>query len=111
RENTADGLQPGPGIDPPPALVQGFAVCCDTDGDFLFADARIENGNEVVVSHPSVETPVAVQYAIGRNPRWANLFNGIERGAAPFSTVLAPFPEADPDGDGFWEPGSYDEAP
>ena len=111
RANTADGLKPGPAIDPPPTTVQGFAVCCDTEGEFLFADARIENGNEVVVSHPTVETPEAVQYAIGRNARWANLFNGIERGAAPFSTVLVPFQEQDPDGDGFWEPGPYVEAP
>jgi hypothetical protein len=52
-----------------------------------------------------------VNYAIGRNARWANLFNGIARGAAPFSTELEPFPGQDPDSDGFWEPGPYTEAP
>lgn len=64
-----------------------------------------------MVSHPGVPTPTAVHYAIGRNASWANLFNADERGAAPFSTELAPFANQDPDADGFWEPGPYSEAP
>ncbi len=107
RTGTADGLQPGPATDPPTTTLQGFAICCDAAGSFVFADARIENGNEVVVSHASVETPAEVHYAIGRNARWANLFNGAGLGAAPFSTALAPWPGQDIDGDGFWEPGPY----
>jgi sialate O-acetylesterase len=109
RENTADGLQPGPLTDPPTTVVQGFGVCCNSAGEFVFADARIENGDEVVVSDPEVETPTAVHYAIGRNARWANLFNWIERGTAPFSTELSGIAADDPDADGFWEPGPYTE--
>jgi sialate O-acetylesterase len=109
RENTADDLTIGPAEATLETPLQGFALCCNTAGEFVFADARIENGNEVVVSDPEVPAPTAVHYAIGRNPRWANLFNGIERGAAPFSTELSGTATEDPDGDGFWEPGPYTE--
>lgn len=109
RAGTAEGLTTGPGTEPPTEVLQGFGVCCNALGEFVFADARIENGNEVVVSDPEVETPVAVHYAIGRNARWANLFNASQRGTAPFSTELAGIATADPDGDGFWEPGPYSE--
>lgn len=111
RDHTAEGLMIGPDTDPPTTVLQGFAVCCNTEGEYVFADARIENGNEVVVSHADVPAPTAVHYAVGRNARWANLFNAIERGAAPFSTELEPFPDQDPDSDGFWEPGAYVEGP
>jgi len=111
RENTADGLKIGPATADGSAPLHGFAVCCNAGGEFVFADARIENDHEVVVSHPDVATPTVVNYAIGHNPTWANLFNGDDRGAAPFSTALAPFTDQDPDGDGFWEPGPYTEAP
>jgi len=111
RENTADGLTTGPESAPPGAPLQGFAVCCNAAGGFVFANARIENDSEVVVSHPAVATPTIVHYAIGHTPSWANLFNGDNLGAAPFSTELAPFASPDPDGDGFWEPGSYDDTP
>lgn len=111
RASTAEGLQAGPGTDPPTSVLQGFAVCCNAEGGFEFADARIENGNEVVVSNANIATPVEVHYAIGRNARWANLFNGSQLGAAPFSTALAPWPGQDADGDGFWEPGPYVEGP
>jgi sialate O-acetylesterase len=109
RAGTADGLTVGPESSAPDAVLQGFGVCCNAEGQFVFADARIENGSEVVVSDPDVETPVAVHYAIGRNARWANLFNGAQRGTAPFSTELTGVASADPDGDGFWEPGPYSE--
>ncbi|MFN2428146.1 MAG: sialate O-acetylesterase [Candidatus Binatia bacterium] len=109
RANTADGLQIGPSGAPPATVLQGFGVCCNGAGAFVFADARIDNGSEVVVSDPEVETPTAVHYAIGRNARWANLFNGMERGTAPFSTELSDTATHDPDGDGFWEPGPYTE--
>lgn len=111
RAGTADGLTIGPETVPAIPVLQGFAVCCNAEGSFVFADARIENDSEVVVSHPDVATPSAVHYAIGRNARWANLFNLAERGAAPFSTELEPFAAQDADGDGFWEPGPYDETP
>ncbi|HEY2775373.1 MAG TPA: sialate O-acetylesterase [Candidatus Binatia bacterium] len=111
RENTADGLKIGPATASAAAPLHGFAVCCNTAGGFVFADAHIENDNEVVVSHPDVATPTVVNYAIGHNPTWANLFNGNDFGAAPFSTALAPFVDQDPDADGFWEPGAYTEGP
>lgn len=111
REHTAANLTIGPNTEPATEVLQGFAVCCNNEGGFVFADARIESGDEVMVSHADVQTPTAVHYAIGRNARWANLFNGSERGAAPFSTELAPFPDQDPDLDGFWEPGPYSEGP
>jgi hypothetical protein len=111
RAHTADGLKPGPDTDPPADVVQGFALCCDARGQFVFAEARIDNGNEVVVSHPDVATPSALHYGIGRNALWANLFNGAELAAAPFSTELAPFDDQDPDADGFWEPGPYAPVP
>ena len=111
RAGTGGGLKAGPAAAPPGTPVQGFAVCCNLDGEFVFADARIENDDEVVVSHPDVATPTAVHYAIGRNARWANLFNEIDHGAAPFSTELEPFTDQDPDSDGFWEPGPYDGMP
>jgi sialate O-acetylesterase len=109
RANTGEGLQPGPLTDPPTTVVQGFGLCCNALGEYVFADARIENNDEVVVSDPDVAIPVAVQYAIGRNARWANLFNWTERGTAPFSTELSGIATDDPDGDGFWEPGPYSE--
>lgn len=73
----ADGLtaQGGP--------LKGFAVA-GPDGVFTWADARIE-GNEVVVSAPAVETPVAVRYAWADNPE-ANLYNGAGLPAVPFRT-------------------------
>jgi sialate O-acetylesterase len=63
--------------------LKGFAVA-GPDGVFTWADARIE-GNEVVVSAPAVETPVAVRYAWADNPE-ANLYNGAGLPAVPFRT-------------------------
>ncbi|HXC52429.1 MAG TPA: sialate O-acetylesterase [Candidatus Limnocylindrales bacterium] len=107
RAHTADGLKVGPATAPPGAALQGFALCCNADGKFVFADARIENDDEVVVSDADVPSPTIVNYAIGHTPMWANLFNGNDLGAAPFSSALQPFVDDDPDGDGFWEPGAY----
>ena len=57
RDHTAEGLMVGPDTDPPTTVLQGFAVCCNAEGEYVFADARIENGNEVVVSHAAVPAP------------------------------------------------------
>ena len=111
RTRTAEGLKVGPATASPETPLQGFAVCCNVEGNFVFADATIENDDEVVVSDPDVATPTAVHYAIGHTPAWANLFNADDLGAAPFSTELEPFTDQDPDGDGFWEPGPYTETP
>ncbi len=80
KPNTADGLQP---IGAP--TVQGFEIA-GRDGRFVWADAAID-GADVIVSSPQVRAPVAVRYAWGECPRWANLFNGVGLVAAPFSTV------------------------
>ncbi len=79
KPNTADGLQP---IGAP--TVQGFEIA-GQDGKFVWADAAID-GADVIVSSPQVRVPVAVRYAWGECPRWANLFNGAGLVAAPFST-------------------------
>ncbi len=63
--------------------LKGFAVC-GADQRFKWADARIE-GDAVVVSHPAVDTPVAVRYAWDDFPL-CNLYNGADLPAPPFRT-------------------------
>jgi len=62
---------------------KGFAVAGD-DGRFVWADAVIE-GDEVVVSSPSVKRPAAVRYGWADNPE-VNLYNGAGLPASPFRT-------------------------
>jgi sialate O-acetylesterase len=64
--------------------VGGFAIA-GADHKFVWADARIE-GDHVVVSSPSVTSPVAVRYAWGNNPTEANLYNREGLPANPFRT-------------------------
>jgi len=64
--------------------VGGFAIA-GADHKFVWADARIE-GDHVVVSSPSVTSPVAVRYAWGNNPTTANLYNREGLPANPFRT-------------------------
>lgn len=54
------------------------------DKKFVWASARIE-GNDVVVSAPTVKAPEAVHFAWSNNPR-AALYNGAGLPAAPFRT-------------------------
>ena len=63
--------------------VEGFALC-GKDGKWAWAGAQIE-GDEVVVSSPSVPHPTAVRYAWGNNPT-CNLYNGAGLPASPFRT-------------------------
>lgn len=88
RPGTAAGLQ-ALGDRP----LQGFQISPD-GRHFEWAVARIERDADgpgrdaVVLSHPSMSRPVAVNYAWDYNPRWANLFNGARFGAAPFQASL-----------------------
>jgi sialate O-acetylesterase len=61
----------------------GFAIAGD-DQKFVWADAEIE-GDEVIVSSPTVNSPVAVRYAWADNPA-CNLVNGAGLPASPFRT-------------------------
>ncbi|MBN2103453.1 9-O-acetylesterase [bacterium] len=63
--------------------LKGFAIA-GADQKFEWADAVIE-GDEVVVSTPSVENPVAVRYAWADNPE-CNLYNKAGLPASPFRT-------------------------
>jgi sialate O-acetylesterase len=61
----------------------GFAIA-GPDHQYHWADAVIE-GDEVVVSSPEVQFPVAVRYAWADNPV-CNLYNGAGLPASPFRT-------------------------
>jgi sialate O-acetylesterase len=76
--NTNRGLKTEDG-----APVKGFAIA-GPDGKFVWADAQID-GNEVIVSSPKVEFPLAVRYAWADNPE-CNLYNGADLPASPFKT-------------------------
>ena len=80
RPNTADGLYGNLGP------LQGFDLTADLV-TWVNADSQIE-GDEVVVSSPSVPAPVAVRYGWGRRFRWANLFNSADLAAAPFEVAV-----------------------
>jgi sialate O-acetylesterase len=64
--------------------LQGFLIA-GADKQFHWADAKID-GDTVVVSCPSLPTPVAVRYAWAPQFRWANLFNKDGLPAQPFRT-------------------------
>jgi sialate O-acetylesterase len=61
-----------------------FAVAGD-DKQWHWADAVID-GENVVISSPSVAKPVAVRYGYTMNPRGANLYNKEGNPASPFRT-------------------------
>ncbi|WP_080905685.1 sialate O-acetylesterase [Parabacteroides sp. Marseille-P3160] len=63
--------------------LQGFAIA-GPDHQFHWAKATID-GDEVLVSHPDVEYPLAVRYAWGDNPL-CNLYNAAGLPASPFRT-------------------------
>ncbi len=66
------------------SVLQGFAIA-GSDRKFYWADARIENGDQVVVSSPDVPRPVSVRYAWADNPA-CNLTNESGLPASPFRT-------------------------
>ena len=61
----------------------GFAIA-GADRQFVWADARIEDG-KVIVSSPEVAEPVAVRYGWANNPP-CNLYNAAGLPASPFRT-------------------------
>ncbi|MDP4240737.1 MAG: sialate O-acetylesterase [Bacteroidota bacterium] len=61
----------------------GFEIA-GLDHKFKWADATIV-GNDVIVSCPAVENPIAVRYAWAENPV-CNLFNSADLPASPFRT-------------------------
>ncbi|MFN0079961.1 MAG: sialate O-acetylesterase [Prosthecobacter sp.] len=65
------------------AALRGFAIA-DATQNWQWAEARIEGG-QVTVSHPGIQTPVAVRYAWANNPE-VNLINSAGLPAGPFRT-------------------------
>jgi sialate O-acetylesterase len=63
--------------------VQGFAIA-GADKEFVWADAKIE-GEQIFVSSPEVEEPVAVRYAWANHPP-SSVFNKAGLPLAPFRT-------------------------
>jgi sialate O-acetylesterase len=66
------------------ATPRGFAIAGE-DKKFVWADAKIIDGNKVEVSSASVESPVAVRYAWADNPV-CNMYNGAGLPLTPFRT-------------------------
>lgn len=83
----AGGLQAKDGA------LRGFVIAGE-DKQWKPAQARIE-GDQVVVSSPEVEKPVAVRYAWADNPD-CNLQNGADLPASPFRTDDWPVPSESP---------------
>jgi|BioPla2DNA2_1021312.scaffolds.fasta_scaffold01663_5 sialate O-acetylesterase len=77
-EHTDGGLQTKNG-----EKLQGFTIA-GVDHRFYWADAIID-GDEIIVSSPEVEFPIAVRYAWANNPI-CNLYNGAGLPASPFRT-------------------------
>lgn len=87
---TKKGLEPT--TPTPDAPLSQFAIA-GADRKFVWADARIEGKDTVVVSSPSVPEPVAVRYGWGLNPEGANLYGKNGLPASPFRTDDWPLPE------------------
>ena len=68
--------------------LQGFAITADNE-TWHWADAVID-GDEIVLTSPSVTTPVAARYAWANRPLFANLSNGAGLSAAAFSSDITP---------------------
>ncbi|QDK77246.1 sialate O-acetylesterase [Spirosoma sp. KCTC 42546] len=79
-KHTANGLM----VKDKYGYLKGFEIAGE-DKVFHYAKAEI-NGNRVIVSHPSVQKPVAVRYAWTDAPDEANLFNSEGFPASPFRT-------------------------
>lgn len=65
------------------AELKGFAIA-GADQKFYWAKATVK-GNQIIVSSPDVDNPVAVRYGWANNPQ-ANLYNGAGLPASPFRT-------------------------
>jgi len=78
-EHVGDGLKTRDGAPP-----VGFAIA-GPDKQFVWAEAKIEGKDIVVVSSPEVQQPAAVRYAWAPNPK-CNLVNSAGLPASPFRT-------------------------
>jgi sialate O-acetylesterase len=67
--------------------LQHFAIA-GSDNKFVWAEAKIVNGNTVVLSNPNVAHPMSVRYAWADNPESANLYNSAGLPASPFKAEL-----------------------
>lgn len=74
-----------------PTNLAGFAIAGE-NGQFVWANAQLINGQTVRVSHPSVPNPRYVRYAWSDNPGSLNLFNAAGLPAEPFRTDHLPTP-------------------
>jgi len=72
------------GLTVPAAELAGFALC-GADRKFHWADAKIVGRDQILLSSPEVESPVAVRYAWANFPR-CNLYNEEGFPAVPFRT-------------------------
>ncbi len=63
---------------------RGFQIAGE-DRKFVWAEAKIEKDNSIVVSSPEVSKPVAVRYAWSNNPR-CNMFSQAGLPLTPFRT-------------------------
>jgi sialate O-acetylesterase len=66
-------------------LLKRFEIC-GSDGEFVWANAKI-TGENVVVWSDNVASPTAVRYAWADNPAGANLYNREGLPASPFQTA------------------------
>jgi sialate O-acetylesterase len=62
-----------------------FSIC-GADGKFVWAEAKIEGTDKVIVWNEAITDPVAVRYAWADNPQGANLYNKEGLPASPFRT-------------------------
>lgn len=74
--------------------LKGFLIAAENE-EFQPADAFIE-GDDVIVSHPEIQSPADVRYAWATDPE-ANLTNSEGLPASPFRTDHRPFLTAKPE--------------
>ena len=79
RGETAPTVPNSPGSE-----LEGFAIC-GADRKWVWASAKISDGNSVLVWSDQVPAPVAVRYGWANNPT-CNLTNGAGLPASPFRT-------------------------
>jgi sialate O-acetylesterase len=65
--------------------LQGFAIAGD-DGKWQWADARIVDNDNVLLTHRMVPKPRHARFAWSQNRQWANLFNKAGLPALAFTT-------------------------
>ena len=74
-----------------PEDIPGFSIAGE-DGEFIWANARLLNGQSVAVWHPSIPNPKYVRYAWADNPGPLRFVNELGRPVQPFRTDELPTP-------------------